>query len=169
MRGSRRCLPTPILCNGALALPPLPLLTTTRARSNFQISAGYYKLSLAFAELLGTTETSGAAFAINWPTMAAWASNSVGVSIRKEVPTGWMRSVLSFLPQAVVDFLLKFPQAVAPLFNGLLERTSKALALGNNAGDVEGRGTGERNLIAWSKCGWTWGLFTRALDWRTAT
>ncbi len=53
------------------------------------------------------------------------ASNSVGVSIRKEIPTGWMRSVLAFLPRALVDFLLKFPQFVAPLFDAILSKSSK--------------------------------------------
>lgn len=46
---------------------------------NFQITAGYYGLSLDFAALLQASADSGDSFALNWPTLAAWASNSVCV------------------------------------------------------------------------------------------
>jgi hypothetical protein len=103
---------------------------TDMVARNFQITAGYYLIGLKFCDLLDTNLQTD--FNINWPVLATWASNTAGISIRKELPLGWFETVLQFLPKVIEDILLEFPSEVAKLFGGVLENTSIAMGIGNS-------------------------------------
>jgi len=96
---------------------------------NYQVSQGYYDLGKDFQMLLNVQEP----FNVVWPTIATWASSSVGVTIRKELPSGWFQSVTQSLPKELVNLLLAFPKLTYKLFasSGILDKTSAAVAEGN--------------------------------------
>jgi len=89
---------------------------------------------LDMQRLMGLTREKGK-FNIVWPSLAAWASNSVGVSIRKELPSGWFESITQGLPKELVKLLLLFPKLVYKLIvsSGLLDQTSYQLGIANKA------------------------------------
>jgi len=100
---------------------------------NYQITATYYQLNIAMCELLGCTESSSTGLQSTWPGIAVWASNSVGVSIRKQLPTILLDVILKDLsfPSWFIE-IVKYSSTLADqLFFFILDRTSIAFGGGN--------------------------------------
>ena len=103
-----------------LQLPPTP-------SRNFQISQAYHEFGLLFSKVLRAPPM------MNWATMAKWASNTVGMGIRKQFLPHWVDEVLARWPKWVRDAAEKDAALLDRLFDKLLGTTSDALSAGNRA------------------------------------
>ena len=101
---------------------------------NWQITLWYQDISHAFQKLLNIAPDSRPGFpAIGvWPSLAAWASNVVGFSIRQQpLPELWSYMIRD-LPQWMQDALDKISfNFINVLFKKLMQHTSIALGGGN--------------------------------------
>ncbi len=101
---------------------------------NWAITLWYQDISHSFQKLMHTApdSTPGLPAVGIWPSIGAWASNTVGISIRQQpLPElwtyiirnlpGWMQSILDKIPFDLLNLL----------FKELLQHTASALAAGN--------------------------------------
>jgi len=100
---------------------------------NYQITATYYQLAIGLSEVTGSTSKDPVGYQGTWPHLATWASNSVGISIRKELPDELLTTILkeANLPSWLVDLINKSAALADLIFGFLLETTSESLAGGN--------------------------------------
>jgi len=92
---------------------------------NLQITQTYHEIGLLFQQL---TRTSPQA---NWPSIATWASNTVGMGIRKTMLPHWVDEVLEGWPVWVRKALKLDADLLDKVFDRLLNTTSLALSGGN--------------------------------------
>lgn len=101
---------------------------------NWRISLWYEDMSHAFQKLLHTApdSTPGLPSVGVWPAVAAWASNNVGFSIRKQpLPELWS-FIIRDLPQWMQDILDRMSFGMIDLlFKEILDHASVALGGGN--------------------------------------
>jgi hypothetical protein len=147
-RASRVALLATLLapCAGAPSPPPRPtdpfdtdtwdfyhrsntavLAGPPNALRNLQISQSYHEIGVLFSELLGANTTA------NWPTMATWASNTVGMGIRGTMLPHWVDELLAGWPEWVREALKKDMDLLDRIFAKTLNMTSLALSGGNAA------------------------------------
>ena len=107
-----------------LSLPP-------DASRNFQISLAYHNIGRPFSALLRANST------MNWATMAKWASNTVGMGIRKKFLPHWIDELLAKWPAWIRKAVEKDADLLDRLFDQLLNVTSIALSGGNKAVFIE--------------------------------
>ena len=107
-----------------LSLPP-------DASRNFQISLAYHNIGRPFSALLRANST------MNWATMAKWASNIVGMGIRKKFLPHWIDELLAKWPAWIRKAVEKDADLLDRLFDQLLNVTSIALSGGNKAVFIE--------------------------------
>ena len=101
-----------------LALPPNDL-------RNLQITQAYSELSPLFQELVHSG--SGA----NWPTIATWASSSVGMGIRKKMLPHWVDIVSRDWPKWLRDLMMASAEVADLICDKVLVHVSRALSEGN--------------------------------------
>lgn len=101
-----------------LALPPNKL-------RNMQITQTYSELSPLFQGLAG----SGAS--ANWPTIATWASATVGMGIRKKMLPHWADIISQHWPEWLREAAMASTEVADVVCNKLLEHVAVALSAGN--------------------------------------
>jgi hypothetical protein len=106
------------LIDTVLALPPDDL-------RNLQISQAYSELSPLFQGLAHSGD--GA----NWPTIATWASSTVGMGIRKTMLPHWIEIVSRTWPKWLREVALVSTDVADLVCNKLLEHVSRSLSDGN--------------------------------------
>ena len=89
---------------------------------NFQITQSYHEIGLLFSQLLRANTTT------NWPTMASWASQTVGIGIRKEMLPHWIDAVLAKWPKWVRNALKFDSLLIDKIFHKILEEVSLPLS-----------------------------------------
>lgn len=95
---------------------------------NLVISQSYQEMGRLFTPLAGYNWTAPQG---NWPTVAAWASASVGAGIRRLWLNDWLEEVTETWPRWLVDALELAPDVADAVFNRTLEETSLYLSGGN--------------------------------------
>ncbi len=101
---------------------------------NWAITLWYQDISHSFQKLMHTAPDSTTGFpAIGvWPSIAVWASNSVGFSIRQQTLPELWSYIIHDLPQWMQAILDKMSfEFVNLLFKEILEHASVALGAGN--------------------------------------
>ena len=101
---------------------------------NWRITLSYQDISHSIQKLLRTAPDSAPDFpAIGvWPSMAVWASNTVGFSIRQQsIPELWSY-IIHDLPEWMQDILNRFSfELIDLLFKEIMQHAATALAGGN--------------------------------------
>jgi len=99
---------------------------------NFEITLFYFHIGHSMQDFLGIAGNNSKSFSAVWPTLATWASNSAGISIRKQVPPNFVTRILKSVPEPLRSILKVLgPEAVQFFFNDILSQTSASLAVGN--------------------------------------
>ena len=106
------------LTSTILALPP-------NDQRNLMISQAYSELSPLFQGLL---HSGGEA---NWPTIAAWASSTVGMGIRKKMLPHWTEIVSRKWPAWLRDLAMASTDVADIICDQLLVQISRSLSEGN--------------------------------------